>query len=81
MSTHQICYAIVYLAEAVIAWLYFEYLFPRRRKLYVIVIAFLLAYAGQFFLSLLETPEVNLGSFFLLNFGLLLFLYQQLMIQ
>lgn len=76
MSTQQICYAIVYLAEAVIAWLYFEYLFPRRRKLYVIVIAFLLAYAGQFFLSLLETPEVNLGSFFLLNFGLLLFLYQ-----
>lgn len=75
MNTQQICYAIVYLAEAVIAWLYFEYLFPRRRKLYAIGIFFLLTYAVQFFLSLLEIPEVNLASFFFLNLGLLLFSY------
>lgn len=71
-----ICYAATMAAEAVIAWIYCERLFERKRKLWVQISAYALAYAALFFISLFGNTTVNSVSFGVINCALFLFSYR-----
>lgn len=54
MMEANICYAIIFAAEAITAWLYFEYLFTAKTKTIVQVATFLIGYTilfGVFFID------------------------------
>ena len=72
MNRETICYAAVFLAEAQIAWLYFDYLFAKKRRLSVMGLSFLLVYFALFVISRLGNTEINIASFYLFNCLLLL---------
>jgi len=76
MIAEKTCYAIVYFAEAFIAWLYYEYLFARKQNLNIIYILFLIGYATLFGVYHLEITVLNTVSFFIINFILSLYLYR-----
>ena len=75
MTIETVSYAIVFLAEALIAWLYYESLFARRRKPFRIFAAFLIGYAILFGISRIDNIILNTSSFFLVNLFLAWFLY------
>lgn len=54
MMEANICYAIIFAAEAITAWLYFEYLFTAKTRTIVQIATFILGYAilfGVFFID------------------------------
>jgi sensor histidine kinase YesM len=63
----QICYALVFLAEAFIAWLYYEYLFARRKNAGHIVSMFVAGYIFLFGVYQLDTMALNTLAFFAAN--------------
>lgn len=75
MTIETVCYAIVFLVEALIAWLYYEYLFARRQKPSRIFAAFLIGYAVLFGISRIDNIILNTFAFFCMNLFLLWFLY------
>lgn len=75
MIAENMSYAVVYIAEAFIAWLYFEHLFARKREQKEIVVAFGISYFFLFAVYYLNITILNTISFFLLNAFLLYFLY------
>ena len=56
MTGLNLCYAVAVLSEAVIAWLYLEYLFPRRSNLIISSCTFFVGYMALFSISLLHNP-------------------------
>lgn len=67
MILQQICFALVYLAEGLIAWQYFETFFSRKRKKFFRVITYSFFYAAAFF-SFHTTKELlNIILFLLCN--------------
>ena len=76
MTGIELCYAAAILSEAVIAWLYLEYLFHRRTPLFLSVITFFIGYALLFAISLFHKPIANIGSFFVVTWGLCLLNYR-----
>lgn len=75
MMEEIICYAILYLVEAVIAWLYFEYLFERKHNVYVTILAFIAAYFLCYLLFNLNFTWVNTACICTANFILVFFCY------
>ena len=67
MMEEIICYAILYLVEAVIAWLYFEYLFERKHNVYVTLSMFLGGYVLCFLIYEFNITWANTISFFVIN--------------
>lgn len=67
MNREVICYAIVYVAEAIIAWLYYSRLFERKSTFGTAITAFVLGYSLLFALSRLDILIVNAFSFFVIN--------------
>lgn len=63
----EICYAIVYIAEAFIAWLYFEYLFARKTDIGGIAISFVLGHVVLFAISMLNSVAANVIGCFVAN--------------
>ena len=75
MTAENVCYALVYVVEAVIAWLYFELLFPKEhRKTSFFVVIFPL-YASLFALSLINSLTINAASFFAVNIVIIALCY------
>ncbi|MGM9669305.1 MAG: GHKL domain-containing protein [Faecousia sp.] len=71
----QISYLFLYLAEAVIAWLYFDYLFHRKRSLLLLRLTFPAGYIILFFIHYIELIAINETAFFFVNILLLLLNY------
>lgn len=75
MTVENISYAFVFVAEAFIAWLYYEYLFARKKDLLSIAAVFSLGYLLLFAVYFLKITFLNTVSFFGVNTLLPCFLY------
>lgn len=71
MIGELLCYAVVYIAEAITALWYMEYLFARKRKMSHIIPTVGIGYLLLYGVSLLEITVLNTVSFFLVNFVVL----------
>lgn len=71
MMAEYICYGVLYLAEAIIAWLYFDALFYRKSSGFKIGFAFAFAYVLLFSITWYDNVILNGTIFFVSNFLLL----------
>ena len=71
--TRIISFILTYIAEALIAWLYFDYIYERRRKAYLAVLTYLAGYGVLFGLQYIGSVIVNIGAFFAVTALLSLF--------
>lgn len=70
-----ICYIVAYLAEAFIIKQYCSILFHSKHPLQIELLTILAIYGILFAISFIENPVWNIASFLILNFILMLFLY------
>lgn len=75
MIREQICYIVVYMAEALTAIWYMDNLFAQRRKVTQIVFSTALGYLLLYFISRIEITALNTISFFLINLAILCYGY------
>lgn len=75
MMKENICYAILFFAEAIIAWLYCDYLFPKKNNFVRISIFFFLGYSVLFAVSRLNITAANAISFCIVNYLLIVYNY------
>lgn len=71
MMGERICFAAAFAAEAMIAWLYLEYLLSRKRSGRYLLCAFLIGYGALFAFSLLDNTTVNAVAFCVVNYILI----------
>lgn len=76
MIGEKICFAVLYAIEALIAWLYLEYLFNKRKSIRFLLFSFFIGYAVLFLSSLLNNTTINGISFCIVNFFLIKQNYQ-----
>ncbi len=69
-------YAISFLSEALTVWLYFDYLFPRKKRPYVITLTFAVGYVALTFISRLNNTTLNAITCCIVNYTLIRFNYQ-----
>ena len=67
MTGEKLIYALVYAAEALIAWQYFEQLFERKASLVSAVVGFVIGYGALFALSFYGNIAVNAFAFLVCN--------------
>ena len=70
-----LCYAIIYLVEALILWLYCNDLFTARYSLRRTAITLSILYSLMFFLSLFNLNWINGAAFLIVNFIFIYFFY------
>lgn len=70
-----ICYAVLYIIEALIAWRYFDYLFNTKRSKSTVVITFALGYALLFLVYMKDSFWPNLAFCLIVNAVLLMINY------
>lgn len=61
------CFCVLYLAEALIAWLYFEYLYERKTSTGILALSFFVGYAILLGVYYLNITIANTLSFFVVN--------------
>lgn len=71
MIGEKLCFAIVFAAEAMIAWLYLEYILSRKNPLPILICSFGMGYAVLFVFSFLDDTTVNAIMFCVVNFILI----------
>ncbi len=76
MMQEMIAFAALYVVEAIIAGVYLDYLFDRKRKIWLHILSFGVVYVILFGISRLNMTTLNAISFTLLNFMLIVFLYR-----
>ena len=76
MMAEYICYGVLYIAEATIAWLYFGALFCRKSSGLKIGITFAVAYLLLFGITWFNSVVLNGAAFFLANLLLLWMNYE-----
>ena len=76
MMAEYICYGVLYIAEATIAWLYFDALFCRKSSGLKIGITFAVAYLLLFGITWFNSVVLNGAAFFLANLLLLWMNYE-----
>ena len=67
MIWELLCYAGVFLGEAIASWIYFEYIFERKQSRSFTIATFVLGYIILFFLSQLRNYFANGVAFILIN--------------
>lgn len=67
MTGERLCFAMVYLAEGLIVWLYYERVFVRRGSLSHTLLTFALCYTALFLLSSTDNILLNTLAFLLGN--------------
>lgn len=70
-----ISYLFLYLAEAVIAWLYFDYLLHGKKWPITMILSFAGGYLGLYFVGRIQSVSLNGAAFFAVNLFLLQFNY------
>lgn len=68
MIGETLCYAFVFLAEALTAWLYLNYVFDKKGKPLVMLVLFAIGYSLLFFVSRIENSNLNAVLFCTVNF-------------
>ena len=68
MMQEIFCYAALYLVEAFIAGVYLDYLFDSKRKLWLHIFCYALAYGLLFAISQFHMTVLNAISFTVVNF-------------
>lgn len=76
MIGEKIIFAALFAAEALIAWLYLEYLFNTRKSAFFLTCSFCAGYAILFAVSSFENSTVNAVAFCVVNFSLININYQ-----
>lgn len=76
MINENICYAALFAVEALIAWLYLEYLFRRKNSTIFLMSTFLGGYIFLFTISQLDNTTVNAVFFCCVNLVLIRLNYQ-----
>ena len=71
-----ICYASIMAVEAMIAWFYCERLFDRKRKAWLLALAYVIGYTILFFISLRVNAMINSVSFGIINSILFIYGYR-----
>lgn len=71
MMQERICFAALFIVEGMIAWVYLDHLFARKRKLWFHIASFALAYILLFGISQFDNIALNSVSFALTNFYLI----------
>lgn len=71
MIAERLCYAFSFLAEALIVWLYLDYLFRAKRPPIIIAISFFIGYTVLYIISLFENTTVNAAFACTINFCLI----------
>ena len=71
MIGEKLCFAIAFAAEAMIAWLYLEYILSRKNPLPILICSFSMGYAVLFVFSFLDDTTVNAIMFCVVNFILI----------
>lgn len=67
MIGEKIVYAILFLAEAVTAWLYASYIYTAKRSPIYTFISFTLGYLLLFVVAQYDAVMINIGMFFVVN--------------
>lgn len=70
MISEKICYATLFVAEALTTWQYVEYLFSKKKPLGFLACSFICGYAILFAVSLLDNTTGNAIVFFIVNYFL-----------
>ena len=76
MIGERTCFAVVFAAEAAIAWFYYSSVYSAKRPQLALSTSFVLGYLLLFLLSIYATPALNLLMFFFVNLILLVFNYK-----
>lgn len=76
MILERAIFIAVYIAEALIAWLYFEFLFSKKTSFLFQLFTFLSGYALLFCISIFEKTTINALAFLIVNWYLLGTTYQ-----
>lgn len=76
MISENICYATLFVAEALTAWLYLEYLFRKKKSSFFLIFSFSIGYSLLFAVSLLDNTTLNAIFFCFVNFVLVEWNYQ-----
>lgn len=76
MISENICYATLFVAEALTAWLYLEYLFRKKKSSFFLIFSFSIGYSLLFAVSLLDNTTLNAIFFCFVNFALVEWNYQ-----
>ena len=71
MIGEKIVFAMVYVVEALIAWLYSDYLFNKKKSVFWLTSSFCAGYALLFVISLFEKTIINCLSFTIVNICLI----------
>lgn len=67
MIAEKVFYAALFMAEAITAWLYFNYIYTQTAKNIRVFASYALGYALLFGLAQLDSVILNVGSFFVIN--------------
>lgn len=76
MIGEKTCYAVIYLVESVITYLYFEYVYSPRKRLPLVVTSFTVSYLVLYLISWFSNAQLNIFSFCIANFFILIFCYE-----
>lgn len=76
MIGEKICFAVVFIVEAMIACLYLEYILSRKKSLGCLVVSFGIGYSTLFALSFLDSTTINAIAFCIINCILIKLNYQ-----
>lgn len=76
MTARILCYLLIYLAEAIITWQYFEHLFSRKRKPLMLMGCFAVFYSVLLCLFSVDTVVLNAVLYFTGNLILLFLNYR-----
>lgn len=76
MIGEKICYAAGFCTEALIVWMYLEYLFTRKKDTWIMVGSFALGYSMLTFFSMFRNTTLNSVACFLVNYFLIRIDYQ-----
>ena len=76
MIGEKLCYAAVFMSEALTAWLYLDFLFNRKKKAGVLISTFALGYGLLFLISGLKNSTINAAACCIVNYILIMFDFQ-----
>lgn len=68
MMEERICYAVLFVVEAAIAWFYFSTIYTATKSRFFLWIEFSVGYFLLFILSYYKTFALNAAMFFVVNF-------------
>ena len=77
MIKERICFAVIFLVEAAIAWFYFSHLYSSKKARPVVWTSFAAGYTLLFVLSSYRVPAINMSGFFITNLFILLICYNR----